>query len=53
MAVDAKGPTPAAVGWISSKLEEAGYHGVGIIVNSDQDKFRETNEEGGDHQETC
>ena len=29
---DAKGPVPAAVGWFSRRLEEAGYNGGGIAM---------------------
>ena len=38
MSVDAKGPTPAAVGWLSGKIEDAGYNGVGITIKSDQEE---------------
>ena len=38
MAVDAKGPTPAAVGWLTSKIEDSGYNGVDITRKSDQEE---------------
>ena len=38
MSVDAKGPTPSAVGWLSIKIEDAGYNGVGITIKSDQEE---------------
>ena len=33
---DANGPTPAAVGWLSSRIGEAGYNGIWIAMKSDQ-----------------
>ena len=36
MSADAKGPTPQAVGWLSSKIEESGYNRVKIAMKSDQ-----------------
>ena len=38
MAVDARGPTPSAVEWLSNKVEDAGYNGVNITMNSDQEE---------------
>ena len=38
MTVDAKGPTPQAVGWLSGKNEESGYNGVKITMKSDQER---------------
>ena len=37
MTVDAKGPTPQAVGWLSGRIEESGYIGVKITIKSDQE----------------
>ena len=36
MTADAKGPTPQAVGRLSSKIEESGYNGPTITMKSDQ-----------------
>ena len=35
MTADAKGQTPQAVGWLSSKIEESGYNGFKIAMNAD------------------
>ena len=37
MSVDKKGPTPAAVKWVTDKLDEVGYAGKEITLKSDQE----------------
>ena len=37
MSVDKKGPTPAAVKWVADKLDEIGYAGKEVALNSDQE----------------
>ena len=36
LSVEAKGPTDSSVEWLSSKIENSGYNGVGITMKSDQ-----------------
>ena len=36
MTVDAKGATESSVEWLSKKIEDSGYNGVGITMKSDQ-----------------
>ena len=36
MSVESKGPTESSIEWLSSKIENSGYNGVGVTLKSDQ-----------------
>ena len=36
MSVESKGPTESSVEWLSSRIENSAYNGVGITLKSDQ-----------------